>query len=311
VSTLTETDFFLPNEVELISIAREADIPVALRQLENGRTRVVAKLGAEGCMTLEGGQPLAGTGLPRRSRWTRRAPVTPSTRVSCMPGWVAAPARGAALGRGLRRSFHPRPGRHLPPGRCRRGRAADRVRLVITVGGFNTSVDKTLELDVLQPGAVHRVSRVQSWPGGKGLHVALTVAGAGGARPPRRPHRLPPTSASSNRRSARAASPSRAWTRRARCARASPCAISRGADHRDPGARPARGHGHARGAVRPLPGPCARVGRGRPLRQHAAGLPRRRLRRAGGVAARHRHPLPRGCERRTAAAARSRPARSW
>jgi len=50
---------------------------------------------------------------------------------------------------------------------------------VITVGGFNTSVDKTLELDVLQPGAVHRVRGVQSWPGGKGLHVALTVAALG------------------------------------------------------------------------------------------------------------------------------------
>jgi 1-phosphofructokinase family hexose kinase len=50
---------------------------------------------------------------------------------------------------------------------------------VITVGGFNTSVDKTLELDLLQPGAVHRVRGVQSWPGGKGLHVALTVAALG------------------------------------------------------------------------------------------------------------------------------------
>jgi 1-phosphofructokinase family hexose kinase len=50
---------------------------------------------------------------------------------------------------------------------------------VITVGGFNTSVDKTLELDLLRPGAVNRVQRVQSWPGGKGLHVALTVAALG------------------------------------------------------------------------------------------------------------------------------------
>jgi tagatose 6-phosphate kinase len=50
---------------------------------------------------------------------------------------------------------------------------------VITVGGFNTSVDKTLELDLLRPGAVHRVRRVSSWPGGKGLHVALTVAALG------------------------------------------------------------------------------------------------------------------------------------
>jgi 1-phosphofructokinase family hexose kinase len=50
---------------------------------------------------------------------------------------------------------------------------------VITVGGFNTSVDKTLELELLRPGEVHRVRRVQAWPGGKGLHVALTVAALG------------------------------------------------------------------------------------------------------------------------------------
>lgn len=50
---------------------------------------------------------------------------------------------------------------------------------MITVGGFNTSIDKALELDVLRPGAVHRVRRAQSWPGGKGLHVALTVAALG------------------------------------------------------------------------------------------------------------------------------------
>jgi 1-phosphofructokinase family hexose kinase len=50
---------------------------------------------------------------------------------------------------------------------------------VITIGGFNTSVDKTLELELLRPGEVHRVRRVQSWPGGKGLHVALTVAALG------------------------------------------------------------------------------------------------------------------------------------
>jgi 1-phosphofructokinase family hexose kinase len=50
---------------------------------------------------------------------------------------------------------------------------------VITVGGFNTSVDKTLEIDDLRPGGVHRVRRMHSWPGGKGLHVALTVAALG------------------------------------------------------------------------------------------------------------------------------------
>ncbi|HEV7501298.1 MAG TPA: hexose kinase [Vicinamibacteria bacterium] len=50
---------------------------------------------------------------------------------------------------------------------------------MITVGGFNTSIDKTLEEDELCPGAVHRVRGVHSWPGGKGLHVALTVAALG------------------------------------------------------------------------------------------------------------------------------------
>jgi sugar/nucleoside kinase (ribokinase family) len=59
VSTLAETDLFFPNEVELTAITRRGNIAEALRQLENGRTRVIAKLGPEGCMTLEHGQPLA------------------------------------------------------------------------------------------------------------------------------------------------------------------------------------------------------------------------------------------------------------
>jgi len=59
MSTLAEADLFLPNEVELTAITRRGNIAEALRQLENGRTRVIAKLGAEGCMTLEDGQPLA------------------------------------------------------------------------------------------------------------------------------------------------------------------------------------------------------------------------------------------------------------
>ena len=59
VSTLAETDLFFPNEVELTAITRRGNIAEALRQLENGRTRVIAKLGPEGCMTLEHGRPLA------------------------------------------------------------------------------------------------------------------------------------------------------------------------------------------------------------------------------------------------------------
>jgi sugar/nucleoside kinase (ribokinase family) len=64
VATLEETDLFFPNEVELTAITRRGQVAEALRQLENGRTRVVAKLGAQGCMTLEGGQPLAVPAFP-------------------------------------------------------------------------------------------------------------------------------------------------------------------------------------------------------------------------------------------------------
>jgi sugar/nucleoside kinase (ribokinase family) len=59
VATLAETDLFLPNEVEVTAITRRFNVADALRQLENGRTRVIAKLGPQGCMTLEDGQPLA------------------------------------------------------------------------------------------------------------------------------------------------------------------------------------------------------------------------------------------------------------
>ena len=50
---------------------------------------------------------------------------------------------------------------------------------MITVGGFNTSVDKTLDVDEMRVGAVNRVRGVRAAPGGKGLHVALTVAALG------------------------------------------------------------------------------------------------------------------------------------
>jgi len=50
---------------------------------------------------------------------------------------------------------------------------------VIVVGGFNTAIDRLLILDELRPGAVNRVRRVRAMPGGKGLHVALTVAALG------------------------------------------------------------------------------------------------------------------------------------
>jgi sugar/nucleoside kinase (ribokinase family) len=56
--TLRETDLFFPNEVELRAISGCDDPAEGLRKLENGRTRVVAKLGRDGAMTLEGGRVL-------------------------------------------------------------------------------------------------------------------------------------------------------------------------------------------------------------------------------------------------------------
>jgi tagatose 6-phosphate kinase len=50
---------------------------------------------------------------------------------------------------------------------------------VITVGGFNTSIDKAVVTDELAPGGVNRVRDVHAAPGGKGLHVALAAAALG------------------------------------------------------------------------------------------------------------------------------------
>jgi sugar/nucleoside kinase (ribokinase family) len=52
--TLALTDLFFPNEVELEALTGAHDPAEGLRRLRNGRTRVVAKLGTHGTMTLDG-----------------------------------------------------------------------------------------------------------------------------------------------------------------------------------------------------------------------------------------------------------------
>lgn len=54
--TLRETDLFFPNEVELRALSGCDDPAQGIRALENGRTRVVAKLGQDGAMALDGDQ---------------------------------------------------------------------------------------------------------------------------------------------------------------------------------------------------------------------------------------------------------------
>ena len=52
---------------------------------------------------------------------------------------------------------------------------------MITIAGFNTSLDKYVETETLRPGEVMRVRNVHVAPGGKGVHVALTCAALGEA----------------------------------------------------------------------------------------------------------------------------------
>ena len=47
---------------------------------------------------------------------------------------------------------------------------------MIAVAGFNTSIDKLLQVDELVPGSVLRARDAAAWPGGKGVHVALAAA---------------------------------------------------------------------------------------------------------------------------------------
>ena len=56
LETLVHVDVFLPNDVELRGVSGVDDPFEALRRLENGRTRTVAKLGARGAMALDRGE---------------------------------------------------------------------------------------------------------------------------------------------------------------------------------------------------------------------------------------------------------------
>ena len=50
---------------------------------------------------------------------------------------------------------------------------------MITVGGFNTAIERFADTDAVRPGEVVRVRNVRVWPGGKGLHVAQAIAELG------------------------------------------------------------------------------------------------------------------------------------
>src|SRR5512143_1495143 len=56
--TLEQVDVFFPNEVELRGLSGSDDPSEGLKRLGNGRTLVVAKLGADGAMVLDGSRPI-------------------------------------------------------------------------------------------------------------------------------------------------------------------------------------------------------------------------------------------------------------
>jgi 1-phosphofructokinase family hexose kinase len=47
---------------------------------------------------------------------------------------------------------------------------------MITVAGFNSAIDRLVDLSTLRPGAVNRCTPADERPGGKGVHVAQTLA---------------------------------------------------------------------------------------------------------------------------------------
>lgn len=50
---------------------------------------------------------------------------------------------------------------------------------MITVAGFNSAVDRLIDVGALRPGEVQRAEAAVARPGGKGVHVAQTIAALG------------------------------------------------------------------------------------------------------------------------------------
>jgi sugar/nucleoside kinase (ribokinase family) len=101
-ATLEHTDLFFPNEVELRAITGCDDLVEGMRRLHRGRTRVVAKLGADGAMTIEDGEVVRVPAFPVKTvdttgagdsfnagflhRWLQGAPVLDCLRLGAACG---------------------------------------------------------------------------------------------------------------------------------------------------------------------------------------------------------------------------------
>src|SRR6185436_13566490 len=76
--------------------------------------------------------------------------------------------RGARAGLRLRRPEHTRGGRH---GRAAHARGGASAHVIVFVAG-SPSIDRTHEVHALEPGAIHRPTRVVAVAGGKALNAA-------------------------------------------------------------------------------------------------------------------------------------------
>ena len=108
--TLEEVDVFFPNEVELRGVGGSGNFEECLRRLDNGRTLVVAKLGRDGCMALDGGNTVSvpaftvqavdttGAGDSFNAgflhAWLRRRPLREAMRFGAACGALSTRAMG-------------------------------------------------------------------------------------------------------------------------------------------------------------------------------------------------------------------------
>jgi sugar/nucleoside kinase (ribokinase family) len=95
--TLAHVDVFFPNEVELRALSGADDPEEAVRRLQQGKTRVIAKLGAQGTLALDSGGRVVRVAAPR-------VPVTDTTGAgdSFNAGFLHAWLGGAPLEESLR-----------------------------------------------------------------------------------------------------------------------------------------------------------------------------------------------------------------
>lgn len=110
IDLLSEVDVFLPNESELAGLTGYSDPERGLRELENGHTLTVAKLGRDGCAVLDEGQfvrvpafrvqtvDTTGAGDSFNAgflhAWRRKAPLATALRFGAACGAISTQAAG-------------------------------------------------------------------------------------------------------------------------------------------------------------------------------------------------------------------------